>query len=94
MIDWFLVVSSSIWIVGFAIILAVVSYAQWDASMQGVSIRTLLSNPVYTRLLYIGLTFVTVGMALSSAVLWRRIVFAVLSVFNLIVIFTTNTTKS
>lgn len=82
LINWQQLLFSSIWIVGFAIILAALSYHSWEAQQQEIRFRTQLGSRPFQRLLWIGLILVTIGFAGNSTLLWERAVWGVLTLLN------------
>ena len=80
MIDWLNVLENSIWLVGLAICLATVSYADWQAHATGVRLRVTLETPSYALALLGGLALVGLGVALSAEQWWARLVWALIAI--------------
>jgi len=60
-IDWRNVSINSLWIAGLAMALAILSYADWQASVHGGGWRGMSRNPGF----FVGLTLVCVGAGLG-----------------------------
>ncbi|MEM8860276.1 MAG: hypothetical protein AAGD96_18265 [Chloroflexota bacterium] len=73
---------SSVWIIGFSIIVAALSYHHYMAGVKNVSFREQLSHVSFQRLLWSGLTLVNIGFAGSSNTTWQSITFAVLALLS------------
>ncbi len=75
MIDWPLVLSSAVWIGGAALALATLSYASWQASVNGQRLRVVLQQALYQRLLLAAAGLICTGLGLTATtwletVLW------------------------
>lgn len=62
MIDWPHVAFNALWIIGCALILAALSYANWLAHLRGVRTRQLLSAPTFQLPFSIGLGLISCGL--------------------------------
>jgi phosphoglycerol transferase MdoB-like AlkP superfamily enzyme len=80
MIDWFNLAANSLWIVGLAIALAVVSYASWQASLLHEKLRHHLGQPVYQIYFDLAAILFCLGMAATSRRVWEIILWCVLAV--------------
>ena len=82
MIDWLSVAFSSMWILGFSILLAQFSYKRWEKSLEkeGFSAppRSEKVTDIVTILAY-GL--IGVGLAGNSNTLWERILWIALTAY-------------
>jgi len=78
MIDWVGVATNSLWLLGLAICLAVLSYADWNARNVGGRLREVLAQPSFHLTLWSGLTFFCLGVVLSGGRWWERILWGVL----------------
>ncbi len=80
MIDWFGVFHNTLWIVGLAIGLAALSYADWRrrTTAPPASFRHALAEPGFQATASLGLTLFCVGLALGSAAGWQIVAWAVL----------------
>ena len=79
MIDWLNVFTNAIWLVGLAICIATISYADWQAWAAGARLRSLLETPLYALALYSGLLLVGLGAALSTERWWERLAWALIT---------------
>jgi hypothetical protein len=71
MIDWFNLFANALWIVALAIVLAVVSYASWQASLQHEKLRAQLGRPVYGIYFDLAGVLFCLGMAGTSHKPWE-----------------------
>ncbi len=89
-IDWFGVFSNGLWILGLAVALAAVSYADWRRRLNEprLSLRQALGQPAFQAawslglLLFcagLGLLLFCAGLALTSDVWWQTIAWAALA---------------
>jgi len=69
MIDWSSTVVNMLWILGLAVILAVVSYYRWQA---GGALRQACSDAAFQISLAAGVGLFGVGMAAVADSWWRR----------------------
>jgi hypothetical protein len=60
--NWLHLVFNALWVVGSALILAVLSYANWLAYMRGMHTRQLLGSSPFQLPLSIGLGLVSLGL--------------------------------
>lgn len=81
-IDWFGVFSNALWIVGLAVALAAVSYADWRRRLRHPrqTLRQALGRPAFQAAWSLGLLLVCVGLALTSEPWWQRLLWAALAV--------------
>ena len=80
MVDWLGVATNSVWILGLALVLAVLSYADWSAHMTRQRLREVLGQAAFRVTLWSGLTLFCVGVALSGGRWWERALWGVLAV--------------
>jgi hypothetical protein len=80
-IDWFGVFSNGLWILGLAIALAAVSYADWrrKLSQPRLTLRQALSHPSFQMAWSLGLLLFCAGLALTSALGWQTAAWGVLA---------------
>ncbi len=83
MIDWIGIATNSGWIVGLAIDLAVLSYADWKSHHIGQRLRDALGQAAIRFPLWGGLTLFCLGVALSGGRWWERLLWGVLAVMAL-----------
>ncbi len=86
MIDWPLVLSSAVWIGGAALVLAVLSYASWSASLHGERLRAVLQRSTYQRVLLAAACLICAGLGLTAGswletILWFILAFISATVF-------------
>ncbi|MFZ2489162.1 MAG: hypothetical protein WAZ19_13700 [Anaerolineae bacterium] len=81
MIDWLGVFNNALWIVGLAVALAAVSYADWQRHVSPVkrSLREALALPSFQIVWSLGLLLFCVGLALTSHVWWQMVLWALLA---------------
>ncbi len=77
MIDWPHVAFHALWIVGCALILATLSYANW---LSQAYTRQLLSTPVFQLPLSIGLVLISCSLFLLSQGWLEHVLWAILTV--------------
>ncbi len=80
-VDWFGVFSNGLWILGLAIALAAVSYADWRRRLNEprLSLRQALGQPTFQAAWSLGLLFFCVGLALTSDAWWQTVAWAALA---------------
>lgn len=66
MIDWFSLLGNALWILGCALFLAILSISGWQASLQGVGLRAILSRIDTTRAFYVAGLLFCAGLAIVS----------------------------
>lgn len=66
MIDWINLAFHALWILGCAAILAAISYASWEASLLGLSLRSRLQQASYQKV--INLSGFLIGLGAGGAV--------------------------
>ena len=77
-IDWGNVLTHGLWIVGLAIVLGLLSYADWRASTGSRGPRSMLRDLAYDPVLYLGLALICLGAALGVAAGWQRLLWLLL----------------
>jgi hypothetical protein len=80
MVDWLGVATNGVWILGLALALAVLSYADWSAHTTRQRLRVVLGRAAFRMALWSGLTLFCVGVALSGGRWWERALWGVLAV--------------
>ena len=83
MVEWLGVATNSVWILGLALVLAVLSYADWSAHTTRQRLREVLGRAAFRVALWSGLTCFCAGVALSGGRWWERILWGVLAVMAL-----------
>lgn len=64
---------STLWIIGFSIILAALSLQHYHAQISNQSLRERLQHPSFQLPLWCGLSLATIGFAGNSLALWEMI---------------------
>ena len=82
MMDWPLVLFSTIWISGAALALATLSYASWIATMRGERLRVVLRQAAYPRLLLAAAVLICVGLGLTAASWIETVLWLILAGFS------------
>jgi hypothetical protein len=72
MIDFAQVAANALWVLGLALLLAVWSYARYEAHLEGVKTREMLGRLSYSLWINGGLLLFVVGMALTEDRWWAR----------------------
>lgn len=86
-IDWLSVLFSIFWILGLAILLAALGYHHWLAGQKQVAFRKQLDDPSFSRLFWLSIGLISIGLAGSSSTWWETavwIIFLLLSIVNAI----------
>lgn len=76
-IDWAFAAKHAVWVLGLGIVLAVWSYADWQAHQLQVPRRVLLTSPLVLSPLCAGLALFCLGMALVSGLTWQIVAWSV-----------------
>ncbi len=84
MIDWIGVATNSVWVLGLAIDLAVLSYADWKTHLARRRLRDILDQATIRFPLWIGLTLFCLGVTLSGGRWWERLLWGLLTLMALI----------
>ena len=84
MIDWVGVATNGLWLLGLAMGLAVLSYADWSAHSAHRRLRDVLGQPAFRIALWSGLTLFCVGVALSGGQWWERVLWGALAVMAVV----------
>jgi hypothetical protein len=80
MINWYNLTMNALWILGCAVAIATISYASWEASVQGEKFGTRLWQPHIQVTLNISGILFCAGLAGTSAVPWQSILWIVLAI--------------
>jgi hypothetical protein len=88
MIDLWFVASNSLWILGLSILLAVLSWASWAASLsedaRGMpAFRAALARPGAQRAAWLGAALFCAGMAATGRGWWERVLWGALALIGL-----------
>lgn len=79
MIDIWGVIANSLWILGLAILLAVLSWARWIAQTKQSRIRIVLKRPSIQIALDVGLFLFCAGLAATGRTWWERVLWGLLA---------------
>jgi hypothetical protein len=80
MIDIWGVVANSLWILGLAVLLAVLSWARWIAQTEQSDLRIVLNQPSIQTALDVGLFLFCAGLAATGRAWWERVLWGLLAV--------------
>jgi mannose/fructose/N-acetylgalactosamine-specific phosphotransferase system component IIC len=96
MINWFNLLTNTLWIFGCAIVLATISYTSWEASTQKSSFKDLIRQHKIQLTLNVGGIFFSIGLTGTTQIMWQKILWALLSLGFLIqiIIETVNKNKN
>jgi hypothetical protein len=78
-IDVWGVIANSLWILGLAVLLAVLSWAHWVASTEGKRLRAVLGRPRTRQGLDLGLFLFCAGLAATGRAWWERVLWGLLA---------------
>lgn len=74
MIDLWVLLANSLWIAGLAVLLAVLSWANWTAHGAQVPMRAVLARDGPRRVLHLGLALLCAGLAATGRAWWECVV--------------------
>jgi hypothetical protein len=78
MIDWTNVFFNVLWVLGAAVILAALSFYQYDAQRRRERLRVRLAAPDFQAWLSVGLLLISLSLALIGPRWWERVLWALL----------------
>ncbi len=81
MIDWAGLVANSLWIVGCALALGLVSYASWQASLGNRKFISQFKQPQLQAGFSLAGMLFSAGLALTSNMIWEKGLWAAVGVF-------------
>lgn len=84
LIDWSALAANSLWIVGLALVLAVLSFACFEARIAHTHLGTILKQPRFDITLNLGGILFCSGLAANSNQLFERILWIILAVLFLL----------
>jgi len=84
MIDLFNLAANSLWIFALALALATLSFARWQAGVDGVKLKTVLNQSGWQMSLNLAGTIFCAGLALTTEVWWEQLLWAVLGILFLL----------
>lgn len=76
-IDWAFAARHAVWLVGLGVVLAVLSYADWQHHTWQLTRRAVLTSPRFLSPLCAGLALFCVGMALVNGVQWQIVAWSI-----------------
>jgi hypothetical protein len=79
MINVWTVLANSLWILGVAVLLAIVSWAYWVANTQGDRFRTVMNLPRTQQALNGAAFLFCVGLAATSRIWWEQLLWGLLA---------------
>ncbi len=79
MIDLWGVMANGLWILGLAVVLAALSWADWKAKASSTPLRVTLAKAPVQRILNLGLALFCAGLAATATSWWQRILWGALS---------------
>ncbi|MGQ9555898.1 MAG: hypothetical protein ACUVWR_17495 [Anaerolineae bacterium] len=79
MIDWLSLAFSALWILGLALVLATLSFANYQARQAGIRLRQALSTPSFSLPISLGLLLFCLGMSYGTQPLWQRLLWLLLA---------------
>lgn len=80
MIDIFSLAANALWILGLAVLLAVLSWARWEARSEQVRFRQVLARPPIQVGLDLGLLLFCVGLSATARAWWERVLWGLLGI--------------
>ena len=83
MIDWINLLFSSLWILGFSIILSALSYTNWISKTSGINLWPALQAPSFLVWFWLGLSLASIGFAGTSISMWEQVIWSVLALGNI-----------
>ena len=72
-------VTNTLWILGFAVAMATLSYASWRASLKGINMRTILMDHQYQIVLNLSSVLFCLGLAATSDANWEIFIYMLLA---------------
>ncbi len=78
MINWFELLTNSLWIFALALALAVLSYARWESKMGKGRFSDFLNKPPGGFLINLAGLLFCLGLALTDVVWWERLQWGIL----------------
>jgi hypothetical protein len=81
MIDLRSVFSGALWILGLAVILAALSWGNWEAKVSRSRLREALARPHLQCAIGAGFALFCAGLALAANRWWERMIWVVLGAF-------------
>ena len=79
MIDWYSVGFSALWILGLGLVVAALSFANYQAGQQKQRFKQARERPASRIMIDLGLVFFCLGLTGSVSSIWERILWAILA---------------
>lgn len=76
MVDWLNLLFNAAWIAGIAVLLALLSAANWSARARGMRLRDLLALPRQQAIIALSGLLFSIGMFGTTHLEWERVVWA------------------
>jgi hypothetical protein len=83
-IDWISIFFNSFWIVGLALLLAALSYQQWEAQQTQTKLRDRLNHPSFMRPFWLAFILICIGLAGTSGRIWETAIWCFFIIIGLI----------
>jgi hypothetical protein len=83
-IDWTHLLANALWIFGVSVILATLSYASWQSSIDGEKFSKHLRTPNIQLGLNFGGFLFSAGLTVTTDIIWQKILWGFLSCIFLI----------
>lgn len=83
-IDWISIFFNSFWILGLALLLAALSYQQWQAQQTQTRLRERLNDPLFIRAFWLGFILISIGLAGTSGRTWETAIWSIFIIIGLI----------
>ena len=71
--------ANSLWILGLAVLLAVLSWTRWAASTEKARFRVVWGRPRVQQVLDLGLVLFCIGLAATTRTWWERVLWGLLA---------------
>ncbi len=80
MIDWYNLAANALWILALALALASLSFARWQARLEGEKLKAVLNRSSWQNSLNLAGTIFCAGLALTTDVWWEQLLWAILGI--------------
>jgi hypothetical protein len=79
MIDWLNLTFNALWIVALGLVVAVLSFASWEAKAGGERMRVVLARPRWEYSLNLAGILFCLGLAVTSILIWKQVLWLLLA---------------
>ena len=79
LVDWALAGRSAVWLLGLSVVLACLSFGDFEASRHNRRLREVLAGRGYQRGLNVGLMLFSLGLMASSRAWWEAVIWGLLA---------------